>query len=80
MEVRINNNPAEVKFRTYENTDVDPQIHDIRKTLSHELFHAMGVDHNSASDSIVYYLYEFGASNGYAATAVDRDDLGSRYP
>lgn len=32
----------------------------------------MGIDHNSASNSIVYYNYVFGSTNGYAATTTDK--------
>lgn len=80
MIVQINNNAAEVKFKLAENQSANPKEHDVRKTLGHELFHAMGIDHNSASNSIVYYQYQFGATNGYAATTTDKNDLGSRYP
>ena len=80
MTIQINNNPSEVKFNTYENSNTNPKIYDVRKTLGHELFHAMGIDHNSASNSIVYYTYVFGANNGYVATTADKNDLGGRYP
>ena len=80
MIIKINDSPSEIKFSTYEDPDVDPQIYDIKKTLSHELFHAMGIDHNSSSDSIVYYTYVFGPDTGYTATDVDTSDLERRYP
>ena len=80
MIVKINNNPAEVKFMLAESASADPPEYDIRKTLGHELFHAMGIDHNSSSNSTVYYQYVFGTSNGYTATTTDRNDLGNRYP
>ncbi len=79
MTVKINDRANYVKFGLAENESADPPIYDIRKTLGHELFHAMGIDHNSSSDSIVFYLYEFG-SDGYTATMIDRDDLEARYP
>ena len=79
MIVQINNNAAEVKFSTYENPNTDPKIYDVRKTLSHELFHAMGIDHNSSSDSIVFYTYVFGPNNGYTANETGEDDLEGRH-
>ena len=80
MIVKINNNPNEFKFMLEEDASADPLEYDIRKTLGHELFHAMGIDHNPSSNSIVYYQYVFGANNGYTATTTDRNDLESRYP
>lgn len=79
MVVKINDNPTEIKFKLQEDATANPQEYDIRKTLTHELFHAMGIDHNSSSSSIVYYTYVFG-SNGYTATTTDRNDLEARYP
>ena len=76
--VLINDNSDEVNFQLAENRA--NREYDIRKTLGHELFHAMGIDHNSSSDSIVYYQYVFGTNKGYTATTVDRNDLGNRYP
>lgn len=79
MVVRINNSAGDVRFGLSENASAEPPIHDIRKTLGHELFHAMGIDHNPNSSSIVYYRYDFGPQ-GYEATSVDISDLESRYP
>ncbi len=80
MTVKINDSANEVKFGLAENESADPPIHDIRKTLGHELFHAMGIDHNnSSSDSIVFFTYEFGSA-GYAATMIDMPNLEARYP
>ena len=79
MIVQINDNPAEIKFSTYEDGNANPPIHDIRKVLGHELFHAMGIDHNSSSDSIVYYQYVFGRDDGYTASTIDKNNLGARY-
>ena len=80
MEVRLNNNPAEVKFKLAENENAYPKEFDVRKTLGHELFHAMGIDHNSSDDSIVFSHYTFGANNGYEANTTDQEDLEGRYP
>lgn len=80
MTVQLNDNSAEIKFLQYEDEMATPKVHDVRKTLGHELFHAMGVDHNPGSDSIVYYQYVFGSTNGYTATTQDINDLGARYP
>ena len=80
MEVLLNDNPAEVKFKLAENENTNPKEYDVRKTLGHELFHAMGVDHNSSGDSIVYPYYTFGANNGYEANTTDEEDLEGRYP
>ena len=80
MIVQINNNAVEVNFSTYESPNTDPKTYDVRKTPSHELFHAMGIDHNSSNDSIVFYMHVFGPNNGYAANETDEDDLESRYP
>ena len=80
MIVKINDNSAGVKFRLAEDASAEPKEYDVRKTLGHELFHAMGIGHNSSSNSTVYYTYVFGAGNGYTATTTDRDDLGGRYP
>ena len=80
MTVKLNDNSNEVKFKLVEDEDASPQEFDVRKTLGHELFHAMGIDHNSGSDSIVYYQYVFGTNNGYEANTTDQTDLGNRYP
>ena len=69
----------EKKFSTYEYNTNSP-IYDIRKTLGHELFHAMGIDHDSSTDSIVYHQYVFGRDIGYEASTTDQNNLGDRYP
>jgi len=78
MTVQLNDNSHEYDFQLTENEANNE--YDVRKTLGHELFHAMGIDHNSGSDSIVYYSYVFGESNGYVANAADKADLEARYP
>ena len=78
--VKLNDNPADTKFKLTENENSNPKEYALRKTLGHELFHAMGIDHNSPSESIVFYLYEFGANVGYEATVEDIQDLEDRYP
>ena len=78
MTVNVNDNSNEFDFKLAEDEGNDE--YDVRKTLGHELFHAMGIDHNSESDSIVYYQYIFGSTNGYEATTTDETDLGNRYP
>lgn len=80
MTVKLNDNVADVKFALLENKNADPKEFDIRKVLGHELYHAMGIDHNPASGSIVFYQYEFGDDLGYEATAADVADLEKRYP
>ena len=80
MIVKINDNTSETKFLLAEDEDASPQEFDVRKTLGHELFHAMGIDHNSSNDSIVNSYYIFGANNGYEANTTDQTDLGNRYP
>lgn len=57
-----------------------PTTYDVEKTLGHELFHAMGIDHNSSSTSIVYYTYVCGSTNGYNPNTTDINDLAARYP
>jgi len=78
MTVSVNDNSSEFDFKLAEDEEEDE--YDVRKTLGHELFHAMGVDHNANKDSIVYYQYVFGDTNGYEATTTDKTDLGNRYP
>jgi len=81
MDVKLNDNVNDVKFQLTEDSTANPQEFDIRKTAGHELWHAMGIDHNNGSTSnISYYTYVFGATTGYVATTADKTDLGNQYP
>ncbi len=81
MDVQLNDNSSEVKFKLAENSGANPQEFDLRKTLGHELWHAMGVDHdNTDTDNISYYVYVFGSTSGYEATAGEEDHLEDLYP
>lgn len=80
MKVRLNDDSNEVVFKSTEDENANPQEFDVKKTLTHELFHAMGVDHNTPTDSVVHITYEFGATNGYTPNTGDKSDLGNRYP
>ncbi len=49
MDVQLNDNANDVKFKLAENENANPQEFDVRKILGHELFHEMGMDHESSS-------------------------------
>ena len=83
MDVQINNNANEIKFQLAEDENASPPEYDLRKTVGHELFHSIGMDHHGATgqlDSIVYYVYVFGSSNGYEMSTYDEDNLEDQYP
>ncbi len=78
--IRINDNPNEVLYGLSEDCTIFPPVQDIRKTLGHELFHAIGIDHNSGDTSIVSESgYVTGATNGYNPNTTDIADLVARY-
>ncbi|BDQ31132.1 hypothetical protein NZNM25_01360 [Nitrosopumilus zosterae] len=64
-----------------ENSGASPQEFDVRKTLGHELWHAMGMDHdNGNTANLSYYVYVFGATNGYEITSAEATNLENQYP